>query len=43
MYPIWGFYSIRSKLIKLACWIDVFDHFKLYSIVRDDQLINFSN
>ena len=41
MYPNWGFCSIRSKLIKLACWIDVFDHYKLYSIVCDDHLINF--
>ena len=41
MYPNWEFCSIRSKLIKLAYWIDVFDHYKLYSIVCDDHLINF--
>ena len=35
------FCSIRSNLIKLACWIDVLDHYKLYSIVCVDQLINF--
>lgn len=41
MYPNWGFCSIRSKLIILACWINVFDHYKLYSILCDDQLVNF--
>ena len=41
MYPNWGFCSIRSKLIKLVCWINVFDHYKLYFIVCDDQLIIF--
>ena len=39
--PIWGFCSIGLKLIKLACWIDVIDHSKLFSNLCDDQLINF--
>ena len=41
MYPDWGFYSIRSKLIKLACWIDVIDHYFMNFTLCDDQLVNF--
>ena len=41
MYLNWGFCSIRSKLIKLACWIDVIDHYFMNSTLRDDQLVNF--
>ena len=41
MYSNWGFCSIRSKLIKLACWIDVFDHHFMNSTLYDDQLVNF--
>ena len=41
MYPNWGFCSIRSKLIKLACWIDVIDHYFMNSTLCDDQLVNF--
>ena len=41
MYLNWGFCSIRSKLIKLACWIDVFDHHFMNSTLCDDQLVNF--
>ena len=41
MYSNWGFCSIWSKLIKLACWINLFYHYKLYFIVCDDKLINF--
>ena len=40
--PIWGFCSIGLKLMKLACWIDVIDHSKLFSNLCDDQLVNFS-
>ena len=39
--PIWGFCSIRLKLMKLACCIDVIDHSKLFSNLCDDQLVNF--
>ena len=39
--PIWGFYSIGLKLMKLACWFDVIDHSKLFSNMCDDQLVNF--
>ena len=39
--PIWGFCSIRLKLMKLACWFDVIDHSKLFSNLCDDQLVNF--
>ena len=38
---IWGFCSIRLKLMKLACWIDVINHSKLFSSLCDDQLVNF--
>ena len=38
---IWGFCSIRLKLMKLACWIDVINHSKLFSSLYDDQLVNF--
>ena len=38
---IWGFCSIRLKLMKLSCWIDVIDHYKLFSNLCDDQLVNF--
>ena len=41
MYLNWGFCSIRSKLIKLACWIDVIDHYFMNSTLCDDQLVNF--
>ena len=41
MYPNWGFCSIRSKLIKLPCWIDVIDHYFMNSTFCDDQLVNF--
>ena len=41
MYPNWGFCSIRSKLIKLACWIDVFDRHFMNSTLCDDQLVIF--
>ena len=41
MYPNWRFCSIRSKLIKLACWIDVIDHYFLNSALCADQLVNF--
>ena len=41
MYLNWGFCSIRSKLIKLACWIDVFDHHFMNSTLCDDQSISF--
>ena len=27
--------------MKLACWIDVIDHYILYSNLWDDQLVNF--
>ena len=37
----WGFCSIGLKLTKLACWIDVIDHSKLFSNLCDDQLVNF--
>ena len=40
MYPNWGFCSIRSELIKLACWIDVIDHYFMNSTLWDDQLVN---
>ena len=39
--PIWGFCSIGLKLMKLARWIDVIDHSKLFSNLCDDQLVNF--
>ena len=39
--PIWGFCSIRLKLMKLACWFDIIDHSKLFSNLCNDQLINF--
>ena len=26
--------------MKLACWIDEFDHYKLFSNLCDDQLVN---
>ena len=41
LVPIWGFCSIGLKLMKLACWIDVIDHSKLFSNLCDDQLVNF--
>ena len=41
MYPDWGFYSIRSKLIKLASWIVVIDHYFMNSTLCEDQLVNF--
>ena len=41
MFPIWGFCSIRFKLIKLACWIDVIDHYFMNSTLCDDELVNF--
>ena len=40
--PIWGFCSIRLKLMKLACWFDVIDHSKLFSNLCNDQLVNIS-
>ena len=39
--PIWGFGSIRLKLMKLACWFDVVDHSNLFSNLCNDQLVNF--
>ena len=27
--------------MKLACWIDVIDHYILYSTLGDDQFVNF--
>ena len=39
--PIWGFCSIGLKLMKLACWFDVIDHYKLFSNLCDGQLVNF--
>ena len=27
-------------MMKLVCWTDYFDHYKLFSILCDDQLIN---
>ena len=39
--PIWGFFSIGIKLMKLACCIGVIDHSKLFSNLCDDQLVNF--
>ena len=38
---IWGFCSNWVQLTKVACWIDVIDHYFLYSILCDDQLVNF--
>ena len=39
--PIWGFCSIRLKLMKLSCFFDVIDHSKLFSNLCNDQLVNF--
>ena len=39
---IWGFCSIGLKLMKLACWIDIIDHSKLFSNLCNDQLVNLS-
>ena len=39
--PIWGFCSIGLILMKLACSINVIDHSNLFSILCDDQLVNF--
>ena len=39
--PICEFCSIGLKLMKLAYWIDVIDHSKLFSNLCDDQLVNF--
>ena len=38
---IWGFCSIGLKLMKLACCFDIIDHSKLFSILCNDQLVNF--
>ena len=38
---IWGFCSNWFQLIKLACCINVIDHYFMYSILCDDQLVNF--
>ena len=38
---IWGFCSNWFQLIKLTCWIDVIDLYFMYSILCDDQLVNF--
>ena len=38
--PELGILFIRVKLMKLACWIDYFDHYKLFSTLCDDQLVN---
>ena len=40
-YPNWGFCSIRFNLMKLACWIDSYDHYIVLSILINDQLVNF--
>ena len=37
----WGFCLLWLQLMKLACWIDVIDHYFLKSILYDDQLVNF--
>ena len=37
---IWGFCSNWFQLMKLACRIDVIDHYFMYSILCDDQLVN---
>ena len=37
---IWGFCSNWFQLMKLACRIDVNDHYFMYSILCDDQLVN---
>ena len=39
--PIWGFCSIRLKLMKLSCCFDVIDHSKLFSNLCNDQLVYF--
>ena len=38
--PIWEFCSNLTKLMKLACSIDVIGHYFLKSILYDDQLVN---
>ena len=40
-YPIWGFCSIWFKLMKLACLVDWFGHYKLLSIMSNDQFGQF--
>ena len=37
---IWGFCSIRLKLMQLACWLDIIGHSKLFSNLCNDQLVN---
>ena len=41
MNLILRFCSIGLKLMKLACWIAVINHSKLFSNLCDDQLVNF--
>ena len=38
--PNWGFCSNLTKLMKLACSIDVIGHYLLNSFLYDDQLVN---
>ena len=38
---IWGFCSYWVQLMKLACWINVIDHYFMNSTLCDDQLVNF--
>ena len=38
---IGDFFSIRFNLMKLACWIDSYDHYIELSILFNDQLVNF--
>ena len=38
-YPNWRFCSIRFNLMKLASWIDSYDHYIVLSILISDQLV----
>ena len=40
MYPNWGFCSIWFILMKLACLVDWFGHFKLLSIKYNDLILS---
>ena len=37
MNPNWGFCSIWFNLMKLACLVDCFGHYKLLPIMYNDQ------
>ena len=37
MNPNWGFCSIWFNLTKLTCLVDCFGHYKLLSIMYNDQ------